>query len=98
MLIHPERLDLTTVGGAASGNTQKLMGVVLGVYVKPATETTQYTITITNPSGIIVYERIGETGTLAENQRIPVRDVYTVALSGATANEAFIVELGIQEQ
>jgi len=98
MLIHPEQLKLTTATGAASGNTQKLMGVVLGIHVKPATETTAYTITITNPSGIVVVERTGETGTLSEISSLPVNGIYTIAITGATRDELFLVELGVHEE
>jgi len=41
MLIHPEKLELTTSSGTIAGNTQKLMGVCFEILVKPATETTE---------------------------------------------------------
>jgi len=98
MLIHYERLDLTTSSGEASGNTQKLMGVVLGIYVKPATSTTQYTITITDEAGMIVYVRTEEIGDIADDEMIAVKEIYTISITGATKDEAFLVRLGIREE
>ena len=98
MLIHPEKLSLTTSSGSASGNTQKIIGIVRQILISPATANTSYTMTITNPSGIEVYERTAETGEASELTAIPVTGIYTVALSDATNDELFEIELLIEEQ
>lgn len=98
MLIHPEQVKLTTAAGVASGNTQKLNGIVYEILVKPATASTTYDITMTDSSGVVVYERLSETGTLAEVNTLPVWGVYTISLANATANELFIIKLMMEEQ
>jgi len=97
VLIHPETLTITTSSGDASANTQNIMGICYNMLIKPATETTTYSISITSPSGIEVYERISETGTLSELLVLPVRGVYTVTIEDATADELFTIQLIIKE-
>lgn len=98
MLIHPEKVSLTTVLGAASGNTQNLNGIVYEILVKPTTSTTTYDITLTDSSGVVIFEQLSETGTLNEVNMLPVWGVYTISLANATANEAFLVKLMMHEQ
>jgi hypothetical protein len=97
MLIHPETLKLTAAAGAVSGNSNPLMGICYNVLVKPATSTTTYDISITNGMNIIVFERTSETGTLSEVTMLPMNGIYTVAISNATANELFTVQLVLRD-
>jgi len=96
-LIHPEKLELTTVLGTVSGNTNRVMGMCAEILVKPATETTQYDISLTDESGIVVFELTSEIGTLADIVFLPLHEVYTVKIDNATANEKFIIKLMIRE-
>ncbi len=95
--IHPEQLQLTVLLGSVSGNTQNLMGICHHIAIKPATSTTQYDISIVDSSGIVVYERTGEIGTLSELLELPVRDIYTISLTNVTVDELFIIKLNIRE-
>lgn len=98
MNIHPELVKLTTVAGSASGNTQKLMGLCYQILVKPATSTTSYDISFVDETGITVYERLTETGTLSEINSLPMKGVYTISLANATANELIVVKLLLREE
>jgi hypothetical protein len=98
MLIHPELLKLTTSAGSASGNTQNLMGICYEILVKPTTASTQYDITITDSSSIVIYERTSETGTLAEVDTLPMNGVYTISIANSTANELFTIKIMVREQ
>lgn len=93
-VIHPETLSLTTSSGSASGNTSsQLQGLLRQVLASPTTSTTTYDIKLTNNQSLVIYERIGEIGDLAEEVVLPVRGVYTLALANATKDEAFTVSL-----
>ena len=97
MIIHAETIEGTVASGSLSENTNDIRGLCHQVMVKPASETTIYNVSITNSKDVVVYERLSETGTLAELVSIPVRGIYTVAISSSTVDEVFIIQLGIQE-
>ena len=97
MLIYTGYLSENTVLGEASVNTQSIRGLCRHVIVKPATETTTYDISITNPVDAKIYERTSETGTLSELTSIPIQGTYTINITNATADETFIVELICEE-
>jgi len=99
MLIHIERLTLTTSSGSASGNTtSKLRGICYEILVKPATASTQYDISIVNNNGLTIYARTSEVGDMGENMELPMQGANTVSLSNATADELFIIELVMRER
>ena len=89
---------MTTSSGDASGNTKTLMGIVHNIIIKPTTETTDYTVIITNSSGMTVYERKEEVGSLSELVSLPVYGIYTVALARATNDEEFEIHLVLEEK
>ena len=96
--IHRETMTLTTSSGSASGNTvPSIQGILRQVIASPATSSTTYNITITNADSRIIYKRTSETGDLAENVQIPIKRINTVALSSATADELFNIELVIEQ-
>ena len=96
--IHREILSGTASSGSLSVNTQStIQGILRQVIVHPATGSTIYTITITNPDDRIIYKRVSETGDIAEEVAIPVKKVHTVAITSATADEAFNIELVIEQ-
>jgi hypothetical protein len=97
MTIHAETLTGSTASGTLSVNTTTLNVLMRNVLVKPATSTTTYDVKITNGSSIVVYERTSETGTLSEETALPLRGIYTVTISNATADEAFTIQLVSQE-
>ena len=97
MLIHSETNTITVSGETGSANTGNIRGLVRQILVKPDTETTQYDISITNPAGIVVYRRTSETGTLSEPLSMPIRGIYTLAISGATKEEDFLTQLICEE-
>jgi hypothetical protein len=97
MLIHPEKLTLTTSSGSATGNTQRLVGVLRQVVVSPVSASTTYDVTITNPQSSTVYERLSETGELSEEVQLPLHGIHTVSLANATADEAFTIQLILED-
>lgn len=96
--IHREILSGTASGGALSINSRDtIRGMLRQVVVNPATASTTYTITITNRDSRIIYQRTSVTGNLAEELAIPMYRTHTVAISAATADEAFNIELVITQ-
>ena len=93
----PEEKDGTgavTAAGVWSGNTESLSGgECKGVYVKAATSTTTFTVTITDRHDVDV--RTFSDITEVVNDLTPwlAKDVYTVAISSASADEVFKVML-----
>ena len=96
-LIHPEKLTLTTSSGSATGNTKRLVGILRQVVVSPATSSTVFDVTITNPQSSTVYERLSEAGELSEEVQLPLHGIHTVSLSNATADEEFSIQLILED-
>ena len=97
MLIDTQKISGVASAGSFSGNTSHIRGLIKHIIVKPANETTTYNISIVNPSGIEIYYRTSETGTLTELTDTPANGIFTASISSATADELFIIELVTQE-
>ena len=82
----------TPVGGAASFNTQEFRGEIRLLQIKPTTATTRYTVTITNDDSIVVYKG-SFTGALLDERVRSWYGVYTIAISAATVDEEFTLEI-----
>lgn len=83
--------------GSLTVNTSSLFYCLLKhLVVKPATETTEYNISITDESNVVIYSR-DTAGTLREQMDIPIRGVLTVAISSATVDENFERALYFEE-
>ena len=97
MLIDHQKISNTPIAGTFSGNTAHVRGLVKQIVVKPLTETTTYNVSIINPLGAKIYERLSETGTLSELTDMPCNGIYTVTISSATVNELFVIQIITQE-
>lgn len=99
IIVHKETLSGTTSSGTFSVNTKNLRvgGLLSIIGVKPTTADTQYDIKIVDDGSFTVYERTSEIGELSEEVLLPVRDTYTITISNATRDEAFILRLTIRE-
>jgi len=97
MLIHQETQFLTPSSGVVVGNTRSISGVCYNILVKSTQESTIYDISLTNSSGIVVYSRTSETGTLSEITSLILKGIYTISISNATSDELFTIQLIIRE-
>lgn len=98
MIIHREIITGTASSGSLSGNTNvTLKGILRTVIAKPATSSTTYDIKLTDNQSVDVYERLSETGTLSSEVALAITGIYTVTISNATVDEAFTIELMVQE-
>lgn len=99
MLIHKERLTGTTASGSLTLTTKKFSGVwCTQVYVKPLTATTTYTIAITDHDNDEMFKEEAIQGKLDRQVNLLMREAYTVAITSASADEAFIVVLNVKEK
>jgi hypothetical protein len=92
MLIDTQKLTPTITSGAGSGNTAPIRGLLKHIIVKPTTETTTYDVSIVNPLGAKIYERLSETGTLSELTDIPVNGIYTISIANSTVDEIITIQ------
>jgi len=98
MIIHSEYLTGSTLSGSLSVNTEvALMGIVREIIITPATETTQYNLTITNDRSLIVFYSSSVTGNFAEEVALPFRGIYTIAIDSATKDEVFTIGIIAEE-
>ena len=98
MIVHSEYITGTTSTGALSVNTQQsLMGIVREIIIIPATGTTDYNLEITNDNSLIVFSSSSITGDFIEEVALPFRGIYTIAISSATRDELFEINLMIEE-
>lgn len=97
MLIDTQKITKTASSGAFSGNTASIRGLIRHIIVKPTTETTTYDISMLNPFGAKIYERLSEVGTLSELTEIPVNGIYTVSIANSTADESITIQVITQE-
>ena len=93
----PVNKTVTVSSGIWSGNTQKVMGILLQVIVSAATETTTFDFSITDDDGITIRSWTGNTDELNEEVYIPLAGIYTLAIANSSADEVFTVYLGIDE-
>lgn len=98
MTVHPVEVSQTASSGAWSFNTQKFNGCLLRhVVVKALTGSTTFDFTITDDKDNVVYAPTTATGTLRAEVAIPLRGIYTVAVSSSSRDEAYTGRLGVIE-
>ena len=92
-------ISQTASSGSWSFNTVKLRSCLLRlIVVKAASTDTTFSFKITDPKDNIIYETaFPATGTLREQVAIPMRDINTLTVSSASANEAFTGLLSVEE-
>lgn len=95
-LISPIVLSGTTSSGSLVLNTESIKGIIRAILVNPATQTTQFNVKLTDKDSIDYYENTAKVGCLSEERAMPTFGVTTVTISGATADEAFIIKLMMQ--
>ena len=98
MLLAPIEISQTASTGAWAFNTPKFSGSDLRqIIIKAATATTTFDVTITDEYSNEVYSKEGNTGAFNELLYLPLRGVYTVAVSTSSANEAYTGRLLMEE-
>jgi len=97
MVLHSEVLTGTASSGTFNVNTRGLNALMRNLVVKPTTETTTYDIKLDDRQSAKVFERIAQTGTYSVETAFPLKGIYTMTITNASADEAFTIELVTQE-
>jgi len=97
MLIHKEKLTVTTSSGDASINTRHIRGMCYQILITPVTPTVTFNYAIEDSDGIEVFYRTSEVGEYAELTDLPLRGIYTIKVDSATEDELFKIQLLIRE-
>jgi len=96
-MVYKYRDTYTTVAGTDSNNTFRVHGICRFFYFEPATATTAYKVTITDADGDIIKFFDWMKGTYREYSPVIMEGKYTITISGATADEDFMVKLLFEE-
>ncbi len=98
----PEEKDgsgAETSGAAWSGNTELLSGSLCHqILVAAATVTTTFTLTITDKFDVPVRKFSSITGIVNDLTQWLAKGIYTVAISGASKDETFTVQLSFRDR
>lgn len=103
MLWSKNKYTLTVSAGTVSANTDLMRGMVEQLIISPATETTQWDMTLTDRDGDVIYKRVSEVGTVNDRTAwLPIgrdsSEKLTVAFTNVTANEAIKVIFKTREK
>lgn len=94
MIIHRFNPSVTTAGGEWSSNTLKLNGCLCQqVYLKSASDDTTFDLSILDKNDIEIRKITSVSETVNDLTPFPCEGMLTVAISNATADEAFTVLL-----
>ncbi len=89
--------SVTAAAGVISFNTLDLRGICYRIFVKPATITTTYDITLTDDNSLVIYSKKGIRGTLNDTTVQTFRGIYTVDVTNISANELFKFQIEYDE-
>ena len=88
---------LTAVTGDASVNIYCSTGRIKQIFMKPATGTTTFDVTLTDDNSNVIYTTTDEQGEMNDLTDLPAYMNYTLALANASADEAFKYVVMIDE-
>ena len=91
--------SVASVVGFWSGNTLKVLGdLCQQIYVKAATSTTVFDVSIIDPDSVSVRKFTSITGTLNDITPFPMAGINTIEIDNATKDEAFTVLVCVLER
>ena len=99
MIVHKEKFNISTSGGAWSDNTEAIPGAMCHqVYAKSATGSTVFDLSVTDDHDIEIRSYTDITGCVNDLTPFLVRGIHTIAIINATADEAVDVLLCFREK
>ena len=88
----------TTASGSWSANTNRITGGILGhMYIGFTTTSTTFDFKLIDGSNRNVIELTTITGILNREYQIPIRGIYTMQITNASADEAFKLRFAIRD-
>jgi len=95
---HVYKPTVTTSSGAWSGSTMNIVpGIVCQVYVKPTSTDTVYDLTITDANSVDRKKYTDVIGELNDVTKWPIQGVTSFSISSATNDEAFTLQMVVEE-
>ena len=95
--IYQYKKTVTPSAGEVSFNTNDIRGLMRSLMISPTTSTTKWRVTLTNDDSVVVYKKGIVKGNLVDHKPISLYGIYTVAILGATVDEAFKFTLNFEE-
>ena len=90
--------SVTPTAGLWTGNTLKILGSLCQqLYVKAATSSTTFNLTIIDPDSFKIRKFTNITGTLNDLTPFPMFGINTVEISSASVDEVFTVLVCVLE-
>ena len=99
MLIYSVDFSGTTASGVYSANTKKFNSVLLKqIIIEFTTDGTTFNLAITDRDGLTVFNTdTVATSKYRQEMEIPLKDICTVRISSASADEVFKGKILVQE-
>ena len=96
--------EATPSGGSVTWNTESMYGECINLYVKPATASTVYRLKIVGPNGFVLFQSRGTGATHTGELTLVglsavglVSGIYTLAITLASVDELFKVQMNIKQ-
>lgn len=90
--------SVTPTAGLWTGNTLKILGSLCHqLYIKAATSTTTFNLSIIDPDSVSIRKFTNIKGTLNDLTPFPMSGINTVEISSASADEVFTVLVCVME-
>lgn len=98
ILAHLEKYDLTAASGTVAKTIYTGQGnICYEIFVKAATSSTTFDVTLTDIYGNVTFERLDNTGQLSEMLQKITYGNWTLTILNASADEVFNVALTFRE-
>lgn len=95
--VHQEKYTVSTSSGSASQTIIAGGNICYDIFVKAATSSTTFDVSLTDIYGNVVYTRNDITGELSEQLQKLTYGNWTLNISGASADESFKILLLFRE-
>jgi len=96
--MRPAHGSMTPTTGTVAVTAYCASGFIRQVFLKSATSSTTFDVTITDSNSDVVFSRENETGEISEYVDLPVYPAnYALTISNASVDEAFSYKLMIDE-
>lgn len=97
IIVHRVYGTVTPSAGSASVALSCKNNALQNIFVKPATGTTTFDITITDQDGLIILTREDITGELNEQVQVLSDGNFTMGIANASADELFTYKIKFNE-
>ncbi len=98
MQIYKFETSMVSVGGTVSVNTHNIIGGICEqIYIKGATDSTNFQVTITDDGSRVVREYDYSTHFLMDETSLIMQGVYTIKVTNGSSDQKYDVFLAVRE-